>query len=146
VEIYTIGFTKRAAAEFFGALRRAGIRRLIDVRLNNTSHLAGFAKRDDLEYFLREICGAEYVHVPLLAPTDEILDGYKDKSLSWDEYEARFLALLAERKVEEGVDRRLFDDGPAVLLCSEPEADHCHRRLVAEYLQRKWGGFEITHL
>lgn len=146
MEIYTIGFTKRTAAEFFGALRQAGIKRLIDVRLNNTSHLAGFAKRDDLEYFLREICDAEYVHLPLLAPTDEILDGYKDKSLSWDEYETRFLALLAERKVEEAVERRLFDEGPVVLLCSEPEADHCHRRLVAEYLAAAWGNAQIVHL
>lgn len=146
MEIYTIGFTKRTAAEFFGALKQAGIKRLIDVRLNNTSHLAGFAKRDNLEYFLREICGAEYVHVPLLAPTDEILDGYKDKSLSWDEYEARFRALLAERKVEQAVDRRLFDDGPAVLLCSEPQADHCHRRLVAEYLASTWGDIQVVHL
>jgi len=146
VEIYTIGFTRKSAAEFFDALKRAGVRRVVDVRLYNTSHLAGFAKRDDLEYFLREICRAEYVHLPLLAPTEEILDGYKNKTLSWDEYEARFLALLAERKVEQVVDRQLFDDGPAALLCSEPEADHCHRRLVAEYLRDKWRGFGVTHL
>jgi uncharacterized protein (DUF488 family) len=146
VEIYTIGFTKKSAAGFFDALKRAGVRRLIDVRLHNTSHLAGFAKRDDLEYFLKAIGGIEYVHVPLLAPTDEILDGYKAKTLSWDEYEARFLAMLAERRVEQALDRRLFDDGPVALLCSEPEAEHCHRRLVAEYLQTRWDGVEIVHL
>ncbi|MBN1919078.1 MAG: DUF488 domain-containing protein [Verrucomicrobia bacterium] len=146
MEIYTIGFTKKGAAEFFDALKRAGVRRLVDVRLHNTSHLAGFAKRDDLEYFLGAICSAEYVHVPLLAPTDELLDGYKNKTLSWEEYETRFRALLSERRVEQVVDRRLFDDGPAVLLCSEPEASHCHRRLAAEYLQEQWGGFGITHL
>jgi uncharacterized protein (DUF488 family) len=146
VEIYTIGFTKKSAAEFFDALKRAGVRRLVDVRLHNTSHLAGFAKCDNLEYFLKEICGAEYIHLPLLAPTDELLDGLKDKSLPWEQYEARFLALLAERQVERVVDKRLFEDGPTVLLCGEAEAEHCHRRLVAEYLQTKWGGFEISHL
>lgn len=146
MEVYTIGFTKKTAAEFFDALKKARVRRLIDVRLHNTSHLAGFAKREDLEYFLDAICGAEYVHVPLLAPTDEILEAYKAKTLPWDEYEARFLALLAERQVEQAVERRLFDDGPVVLLCSEPEAEHCHRRLVAEYLQSKWDGVTVRHL
>jgi len=74
MEIYTIGFTKRTAAEFFGALKRAGIKRLLDVRLNNVFQLAGFTKRDDLPFFLKEICGAKYVHQPLLAPTQEMLD------------------------------------------------------------------------
>ena len=145
MEIYTIGFTQKSAAEFFGLLRRAGIRRLIDVRLNNTSQLAAFAKRDDLEYFLAEICGADYHHEPMLSPTKEILDAYKKREIAWDEYEARFLDLLVEREVEQTVDRRLFDV-PAVLLCSEPTAEHCHRRLVAEYLAEQWGGATITHL
>lgn len=145
MEIYTIGFTKKTAAEFFGSLRRAGIKRLIDVRLNNTSQLAGFAKRDDLEYFLDEICQAEYRHEPMLSPDKELLDGYKKKTVAWDEYESRFLALLAEREAETLLDRRLFDV-PTVLLCSEPTADHCHRRLVAEYLAQKWGEVNIVHL
>ena len=145
MEIYTIGFTKKGAAEFFGGLRRAGIRRLIDVRLNNTSQLAGFAKRDDLEYFLAELCQAEYVHLPLLSPTKEILDDYKNKAITWEEYEARFLALLRERKAEDAVDKRLFDV-PAALLCSEPEPDHCHRRLAAEYLASTWEDVRVVHL
>ncbi len=145
MEIYTIGFTKKTAAEFFGTLQRAGIQRLIDVRLNNTSQLAGFAKRDDLEYFLAEICRAEYHHQPLLSPDKDLLDGYKNKTVSWEEYERRFLALLGERGVERLVDRRLFDV-PTVLLCSEPGADRCHRRLVAEYLAAQWGGARIVHL
>jgi uncharacterized protein (DUF488 family) len=145
VEIYTIGFTRKSAAEFFGVLRRAGIRRLIDVRLNNTSQLAGFAKRDDLAYFLDAICDAAYEHEPLLAPTEELLDAYKHKAIAWDEYERRFRALLDERRVEDRVDRRWFDK-PAALLCSEPTAEHCHRRLAAEYLAEQWGGAEIKHL
>ena len=145
MEIYTIGFTKKTAAEFFEALRRAGIRRLIDVRLNNTSQLAAFAKRDDLEFFLREICGAEYRHEPVLAPTQEILDAYKHKEIGWDEYETRFRSLLAERAAEQIVDRQLFSVH-AVLLCSEPKADRCHRRVAAEYLASHWGDVRIVHL
>jgi uncharacterized protein (DUF488 family) len=118
---------------------------LIDVRLNNTSQLAGFAKRDDLQYFLRELCRAEYRHEPTLAPTKEILDAYKKKQLSWEQYEICFLDLLMERAAENAVDRRLFDV-PAVLLCSEPSPQRCHRRLAAEYLAGKWGGVEIVHL
>ncbi|MEI6046319.1 MAG: DUF488 domain-containing protein [Chloroflexota bacterium] len=145
MEIYTTGFTKKTAAQFFGSLRAAGIKRLVDVRLNNTSQLAAFAKRDDLEFFLREICQADYVHEPLLAPTQVMLDGYKKAKGSWEEYERQFLALLAERKVEEDLDRKLFEV-PAVLLCSETTAEHCHRRLVAEYLRDKWGDLKIIHL
>lgn len=145
MEIYTIGFTKKTAAEFFEALKAAGIRRLIDVRLNNTSQLAAFAKRDDLEFFLREICGAEYRHEPVLAPTPEILDAYKNKEIGWDEYESRFRLLLAERMADRAVDRQLFGV-PAVLLCSEPKADRCHRRVAAEYLASHWDDVRIVHL
>jgi uncharacterized protein (DUF488 family) len=145
VEIHTIGFTKKSAAEFFETLRRVGIGRLIDVRLNNTSQLAGFAKRDDLQYFLRAICSAEYVHEPLLAPTEKILDGYKKKAIDWDQYAQQYRDLLASREAENKVDQRLFDV-PAVLLCSEPTAEHCHRRLAAEYLAEHWGDVKIVHL
>ena len=145
MEIYTIGFAKKSAAEFFEALQRAGIRRLIDVRLNNTSQLAGFTKRDDIEYFLGQLCRATYEHRPELSPTKEILDGYKKKEIPWEQYEVAFVALLAEREVEKTLDRRLFGV-PTVLLCSEPTADHCHRRLVAEYLAGKWGDASVVHL
>jgi uncharacterized protein (DUF488 family) len=145
MEIYTIGFAKKSAETFFGALRKAGIKRLIDIRLNNTSQLAGFTKRDDLRFFLKEMCGADYIHEPLLAPTVEILNSYKKKKISWQEYEQRFLELMAQRKIEEKIDRNLFN-GPTVLLCSEAKADRCHRRLVLEYLRSKWGNFQIIHL
>lgn len=122
-----------------------GIRRLLDVRLNNSSQLAGFSKRDDLAYFLRELCHAEYIHEPLLAPTQEMLDEYKKRKGSWAEYEQRFLALMGERRIEERISRSLFDT-PTVLLCSEATAEHCHRRLVLEYLQSKWGRLTSIHL
>jgi len=145
MEIYTIGFAKKSAEAFFGALRKAGIKRLIDIRLNNTSQLAGYTKRDDLQYFLRELCGVEYLHEPLLSPTPEILNSYKKKKIDWQDYEQRFLELMAQRKIEEKIEQSLFN-GPTVLLCSESKAEHCHRRLVLEYLQDKWGSLKITHL
>lgn len=113
--------------------------------MNNVSQLAGFTKRDDLQFFLREVCGAEYLHEPLLAPTQPMLDGYKKAKGSWQEYEKQFLGLMAERKIEERIDKALFAT-PAALLCSEPTAENCHRRLVVEYLQDKWGDLKCTHL
>ena len=145
MEIYTIGFTQKSARDFFGTLKAAGIRRLIDVRLNNSSQLAGFTKKDDLIFFLDRICGAEYLHEPQLAPTAEILDGIKKKQISWDEYEQQFKALLKQRRIAKTLDAQLFNV-PAVLLCSEPTPEHCHRRLVAEYLQKNWPDVSITHL
>lgn len=145
MEIHTIGFTQKSARAFFGALNGAGIQRLVDIRLNNVSQLAGFAKRDDLAYFLDSLCGAEYVHEPLLAPTDELLTSYRKRGIAWTEYESRFLSLMAERHIAEQLGRSLFDR-PSVLLCSEPTAQRCHRRLVAEYLDEHWGGVTIRHL
>ncbi len=145
MEIYSIGFAKKKAAEFFGILRQAGIKQVLDVRLNNTSQLAGFTKRDALQFFLKELCGAEYVHEPLLAPTKDILTDYKKKRIDWAEYEKRFTMLLAERKAEEVIDKGLFEK-PTVVLCSEPKPDRCHRRLVLEYLGKKWGDLNIHHL
>jgi hypothetical protein len=107
--------------------------------------LAAFAKRDDLQFFLRELCGAEYRHEPTLAPTEDILDAYKKKQISWEEYETRYVDLLIDRAAEKAVDRRLFDV-PTVLLCSEPSPKCCHRRLAAEYLAGKWGDGKVVHL
>ena len=146
MEIYSIGFTQSTAAEFFGTLKRAGVRRLLDVRLNNTSQLAGFAKRDDLAYFLREICGAAYEHEPLLAPTQTLLDEYKKKKGAWEAYEREFVGLLRERRVEAELSPEPFRTAPTALLCSEKTAEHCHRRLVLEYLRDAWGDVTITHL
>ncbi len=145
VVVYTIGFTQKSAADFFGALKRSGIKRLLDVRLNNSSQLAGFSKRDDLAYFLSELCGAEYRHEPLLAPTQELLDAYKKRKGSWQTYEQAFMALMSDRAVESQVDRALLG-APTILLCSEPTAERCHRRLVVEYLQQRWGGITAIHL
>jgi uncharacterized protein (DUF488 family) len=147
MEIYSIGFTQKTAAQFFSLLKQHNIRRLLDVRLNNVSQLAGFAKRDDLKFFLKEICNADYVHDPNLAPTQEMLDRYKKEKFPWSEYESAFLDLIAHRKIETTVDPQLFAL-PTVLLCSEPTPEHCHRRLVLEYLAKNWPHhqLQIRHL
>ena len=125
-------------------MKDTGIERLVDVRLNNASRLAGFARRADLPFFLEKLCGVEYIHELGLAPTHEILDSYR-KGGGWPDYERAFLALLRERRVEETLDRDLFEV-PTVLLCSEAGAEHCHRRLVLEYLDREWDGVRAVHL
>jgi uncharacterized protein (DUF488 family) len=144
-DIYTTGFTQTSAERFFSTLQRAGVKRLIDVRLNNVSQLAGFAKRGDLEYFLRVIGNIDYGHELRLAPRREELEAYRAGKLTWHAYEAAYETLLRERRVEETVPRSLFDV-PAVLLCSEARPEKCHRRLAAEYLARAWGGMRIVHL
>jgi uncharacterized protein (DUF488 family) len=144
ITLYTIGFTKKTAEDFFATLRDARVTNVIDVRLNNVSQLAGFAKRDDLAFFLRALCDCAYRHEPAFAPTKAILDGYKGKTIPWAEYEARFNALMVERRTEDHIGRDQLDH--TCLLCSEPTADHCHRRLVAEYLRKRLGEIQIVHL
>lgn len=144
MKIFTLGFTKKSAEEFFGRLKSSGAGRLIDVRLNNVSQLAGFTKRDDLRFFAKAICGIEYLHLPVLAPTQGILDAYKKAKGDWATYERSFLGLMAERRIEASIRQQLLDG--ACLLCSEDKPQHCHRRLVAEYLSDRWGNVEIVHV
>src|ERR1035441_5140336 len=101
MKIFTIGFTKKSAEVFFSRLKTSGVKRLIDIRLNNVSQLAGFTKKDDLKYFLRVICEIDYFHLAELAPTAEILGPYKKtKSGDWDLYERQFLSLMQNRQIE----------------------------------------------
>lgn len=144
MRLFTIGFTKKNAEHFFSLLKDSKASCLVDIRLNNVSQLAGFAKKRDLEFFARELCGMSYNHELLLAPTKDFLDSYKRGNWSWEEYESRYLALLSERRVEHKLDPRTLNN--AVLLCSESTADKCHRRLAAEYLAESWARTEIVHL
>lgn len=143
-QLFTIGFAETSAARFFDLLRTAGVKRLIDVRLNNTSQLSGYSKRDDLKFFLDEICNVEYRHEPRLAPTQDMLDRYKKRKGSWQEYERGFNELMETRAIENVVSRDSLDS--ACLLCSEKSPDQCHRRLVAQYLQNHWRDLTVTHL
>ena len=142
--LYTIGFTKSSAAHFFGRLVSAGVRQLVDIRLNNTSTLAGFTKRDDLAYFL-SLHGISYHHELHLAPEPDMLKTVQSGAMPWDAYEAAYLALIEARDVAATLDRSQFA-GPTALLCSEATAEHCHRRIAAEHLRARWGNLEIANL
>jgi uncharacterized protein (DUF488 family) len=145
IDVATIGFTKTSASHFFERIKSAGVKRLVDVRLHNTSQLAGFAKADDLSYFLKEICGIDYVHQPLLAPTDDILKAYKRDKGDWSLYQNRFMALMSDRQIEKRLQPTGLDG--ACLLCSEATPHHCHRRLICEYLNDRWGSaLKVRHL
>jgi len=133
IELFTIGFTKKSAREFFMCLKNAGVKRVVDVRLNNNSQLAGFSKKEDLAYFLKQIADIDYVHLPELAPTQEILDAYKKHKGDWRVYERQFLDLMAHREIEKKIEPETLQQG--CFLCSEHLAHHCHRRLVAEACQ-----------
>ena len=144
IKLFTIGFTKKNAETFFGRLKESGVVKLIDIRLNNDSQLAGFTKKYDLIYFLKIICECDYVHEPLLAPTKEILDAYKKKEITGTEYEKRFNDLLISRKAHTLMSSSELH--MACLLCSEPTPDKCHRRLVAEFFKHSFEDIEIIHL
>lgn len=144
MNLFTIGFTRKTAEEFFTRLKQSGARRVVDVRLHNSSQLAGFAKQADLAYFLKQICGMDYVHLPELAPTEDMLATFRKQKGDWSAYEGVFTTLLRERQVEETLPREVLEDG--CLLCSEDKPHQCHRRLVAEYLNEQWGGVTIRHL
>lgn len=145
INIYTIGFTKKKAEYFFETLKNANIKRVVDVRLNNVSQLAGFAKKNDLRYFLEKLCGAEYVSLPQLAPTKDMLDDYKKYKGDWKTYERKFIALIEKRQIEDTIPKDILRDG--CLLCSEDQPHYCHRRLVAEYFKSRWDEeIRIQHL
>ncbi|MFQ5482624.1 MAG: DUF488 family protein [Nitrospinaceae bacterium] len=142
--MFTIGFTKKSAETFFSKLMDAKVKRLIDVRLNNVSQLAGFTKRNDLNYFVKKICNINYFHIPDLAPTKDILDAYKKHKGTWEEYEVNFLKIMKDRQIEKNINPELLDGG--CLLCSEEKPHYCHRRLIVDYLKEKWGNVEIEHI
>ena len=144
ITLFTIGFAGKSAREFFETLQTAGVRKVIDIRLKNISQLAGFTKRDDLDYFLQAIAGIAYAHLTEFSPTDEILTAYKHKEITWSDYEKRFRTLLLERDPALHHQPAAFDR--ACLLCSEPTPEQCHRRLTAEYLRDRWKNVEIRHL
>jgi uncharacterized protein (DUF488 family) len=145
VNVSTIGFTQSNAEHFFERLFRTGVKKIIDVRLHNTSQLSGFAKSDDLKFFLKKMGDIEYVHQPLLAPTDAMLKTFKKEKGDWGTYQQKFLDLMAERKIETRLNPEMFDG--TCLLCSEATPHHCHRRLVCEYLNQKWdGALAVNHL
>ncbi len=149
MKVFTIGFTKKSAQKFFDLLKDNNIRLLVDIRLNNSSQLAGFTKGNDLKYFLKEICNSQYIHLLDLAPTKEILDGYKKGDLLWKEYVEKYIELLNRRDAKEVLKQKLKEDFDHIcLLCSEATPDNCHRRLAAEYIRERFTdqNIEIVHI
>lgn len=145
MKTYTIGFTQKNAQKFFTLIKRNNVARIVDVRLNNVSQLAGFAKHEDLKYFLSELCNADYIHVKELTPTKDILDSYKKNIITWDAYADKFLNLMSQRNIERSIDRSILENG--CLLCSEHQPHYCHRRLVVEYLNKHLNSeIEVIHL
>ncbi|MBF0320666.1 MAG: DUF488 domain-containing protein [Nitrospirae bacterium] len=146
MKIYTIGFSKKTAETFFMALRGNAVRQLVDIRENNTSQLAGFTKKEDLRFFLRELVNVSYIHIPELAPDKEMRTHYKSTK-NWERYTEAYLSLIEAR----GIIGRLKESNPFitpfVLLCSEPKPEKCHRRLAAEILKEHiYSDGEIVHL
>ncbi len=142
--LYTIGFTKKPARTFFTILNQNRVVQLIDVRLNNSSQLAGYSKREDLQFFLEVVCHCSYRHIPDFAPSKELLDGYHKKLISWAEYETKYNALINLRAPHKTMSIEQLN--MSCLLCSESTPDKCHRRLAAEYLQKQFSGLTVKHL
>lgn len=145
MKLYTIGFTKKTAEQFFTLIKQHRVERLLDIRLHPGGQLAGFAKQDDLAYFLNKLAGCDYLHMPNLAPSDDVLSTYR-KDHNWPRYVERFEALMDERGIPDALDRSIFDEKACCLLCSEATPEKCHRRLVAERLAKRWPNVEIVHL
>ena len=144
--LYTIGFTQKSAEQFFELIKQNNVELLIDVRLNNKSQLAGFSKGNDLEYFLKNISNTRYIHCQEFAPTKEILSDYQKKVISWKEYENQFDMLLELRGDYSKFTDRFHEYNRICLLCSEPTAEKCHRRLIAEKIKSENNDVEIIHL
>ena len=146
MKLYTIGFTQKSAATFFGLLRQNGIQRLVDIRISPQGQLSGFARQEDLPYFLDELVDhCQYIHMPLLAPTKDLLHAYRGDR-DWPHYRTCFEALMDERHIPAVLDRSGFETFRSCLLCSEAAPEMCHRRLVAERLASHWPGVEVMHL
>lgn len=145
ITLYTIGFTKKSAERFFNLLRNNGVKQLVDVRISNSSQLAGFAKGKDLEFFVNEICHIPYKHIADFAPTKELLDRWHKDDVTWGEYEEIYVKMLKDKDVIRKYGVKAFDG--ACFLCSEDTPEQCHRRLLAEYMQRNSKEkVEIVHL
>jgi len=144
IKLYTIGFTKKSAKQFFELLKKNGIKKIIDIRINNSSQLAGFAKGADLEYFAKEIANIGYSHFTDFAPTKELLSDYQNKKVDWVGYQKIFRQLIEKRNIDKKYNIKDFDN--ACFLCSEELPTQCHRKLLVEYFKEKKSDILIVHL
>lgn len=146
MKLYTIGFTQKNAKKFFSLLRDNNVKAVVDIRLNNTSQLAAFAKGEDLKFFLTEFCNIDYIHDTTFAPTEELLKGYKNKKVSWGDYEKEFDRIMGMRNIKNYIAKNYADKDSICLLCSEALPNQCHRRLVAEMFKKALDEVQIIHL
>lgn len=153
IKLFTIGFSKRSAKDFFSILKEADVQKLIDVRRRNTSHLCGFAKKPDLQFFLEECFGIAYEHIPEFAPSEQLLTDYlkqiknrKYDTIAWHDYVQRFQNEVLSKPIVDRFKRSIGNFDTVCLLCSEREPEHCHRRLLAEHFKKHMPGIETIHL
>jgi uncharacterized protein (DUF488 family) len=144
IKLYTIGFTGKSAEQFFTLLQNSKVQRLVDTRINNVSQLAGYAKAADLAFFTKTIAHADYMHNIDFAPTKDLLADYRNKKLTWTAYENEYFNLLDRRKIANKINIEELHQN--CLLCSEHTPEKCHRRLLAEFLQQRFGGIDVVHL
>jgi len=144
IQLFTIGFTGKSAEDFFGKIKQANVKKIIDTRLWATSQLAAFARKKDLPFFLKQLCDVAYEYSEICAPTQDILKAYKEEKITWAEYECEYKALINTRDLEEHF--RPQDMEGACLLCACKDESKCHRRLLAEFFQEKWPNVQVTHL
>lgn len=145
IKLYTIGFTRKSAEYFFNLLRNNGVKRLVDVRISNSSQLAGFAKGKDLVFFVNEICHIPYQHIVDFAPSKDLLDRWHKEEVTWDEYEKIYIKMLQDREIIRKFGVKTFDG--ACFLCSEDTPEQCHRRLLVEFMKKNCTEkVEIVHL
>lgn len=145
-KLFTIGFTKKTAEEFFNYLKDSGVCTVIDIRLNNTSQLAGFSKYPDIEFFLHSICGIDYIHEPMFSPSEKTLKKYKKKEIDWDIYKKEFNQTMNERNINTLIKEKYLNLDNVCLLCSEPIPDNCHRSIIAEDFLNADNKIIVTHL
>lgn len=146
MKVYTIGFTQKDARSFFNLLKCNNVKTVVDIRLNNTSQLAAFAKGEDLRFFLTEFCQIDYIHDINFAPTEILLKNYKSKKISWVDYEKEFNSLMINRNIKSHIIVNYADKDSICLLCSEALPNQCHRRLVAEIFSAVLENVQIVHL
>jgi uncharacterized protein (DUF488 family) len=143
MNIYTIGYTPKTAEQFFELIKKNNIKLLLDIRLNNKSQIAGFTKRENLPYFLWELCQCKYEHCLEFTPNEEM---YNEKKISWERYTRDYIILIESRGTYKNFIDRFADYENICLLCSESTPDRYHRRLLAEMIIQNNPDTILTHL
>ncbi len=141
--IFTIGFTKKSAEQFFDILQKNEIDLIADVRLNNKGQLAGFTKERDFKYFL-SLFKIDFIHLINFAPTKGLRNSYHS-DWNYEIYKNNYIKLLNSRDAVTNLVKLNLPYNNICLLCSEPEADKCHRSVAAEEISKKLS-LSVSHV